>query len=101
MFVCEQLFWFVFSELESEHKFTRNSFYKKLAEIMNNISNMSEFDLFEIYFGEKFHVIEEWFDLDEELFDYLIQLFLLFIHHRKKNNRKYIQNNFVNFKPFC
>jgi hypothetical protein len=80
MSVCDQLFWFVFSKLESQHECTNSLFHKKLTEITNDLSNMSESDLFKIYFEENFYVIESWFDSNEEMFYFLIKLILLFIH---------------------
>jgi len=80
MSVCDQLFWFVFSKLEAQHECTHSLFHKKLTEIANDLSNMSESDLFKIYFEENFYVIESWFDSNEEMFYFLIKLILLFIH---------------------
>ncbi len=80
MSVCDQMFWFVFSKLEAKHECTHNFFHEKLTEITNDFSNMSEIDLFKIYFEENFYVIENWFDSNEEMFYFLIKLILLCIH---------------------
>jgi hypothetical protein len=78
--LCEEIFWFVFSKLEAKHECTQTSFHKRFKEITINLLNMNEFYLFKNYFEEKFYVIENWFDSNEEYFDYMIKLFLLSIH---------------------
>jgi hypothetical protein len=92
--VCEEIFWFVFSKLEAKNESTRTSFHNTFEEITNDLSIMSEFDLFKFYFEDNFYVIENSFDSKKEFFDFMIELSLLFIHIKscKETETKILEN---------